>query len=64
MGNIHSFLRKKYPILLNDYFKGTRKEKRGLRHISIVKSYEFTSTIEIGIYTSKFLLSNDRNGDV
>lgn len=49
-------------MLLNDYFKGTRK-KRNSRHISIVKSYEFTSTTEIGILTSKFLLSNYRNRD-
>lgn len=51
-------------MLLNDYFQVTQKEKKGLRHTSIVKSYEFTSTIDIGMYTSKYLLLNCRNREV
>lgn len=42
----------------NDYFKGAMEKKKGSRHMI------FISSIEIGIYTSKFLLPNYRNRDV
>lgn len=41
MGNIYSFLGKKYPMSLNDYFKVAKEEKTGSRHIYTLKSSKY-----------------------